>query len=151
MEATYANSLPPEVLAEVTAQAHEDAENVARLIKTGKFHRPAEEDGAPTAILLGLGLASRLQRCEKAGLDSLPGIELPTSKSVLETVQRLGDGPDLKLFVATLFARLSSFFAEVYAWAGPVELQAQIAISAEFDEASLDAIAAFLYENRQSQ
>ena len=149
MDAVPANVLSPDVLAEITAQAHEDAENAARLIRTGQFHASTEGGSVPIAILLGLGLASRLQRCERAGLNALPGIALPNSEDVVETIHRLGGGPELKLFVATLFSQLSPFFCEVYAWAGPTELQAQLAIHAELDESSLDAIATFLYENRQ--
>jgi hypothetical protein len=119
--------------------------------------RPAR---LPAGLLLDLGAAMRLLAWEAAGLDPGRIAGLPTAhEAVLSafrdaTPARPGEPPAGTSAPppvgppGSLAARALEAFARHFAWAGHLELGADVALDAADEDALLEAVADFLWTNR---
>jgi hypothetical protein len=139
-----------DLIAAVIADARDDAHLVADYLEAHGVHGdPARPIAIPADFLLGLAAALRLQEWERLGLRFHLDSGLPTAARALEDVLGTLSGtssPDPELptrVLAVSVQRLS--------WHGSADWQAAIALDRLDDEASLDALAEFLFAHRHSE
>ena len=111
---------------------------------------PARPIALPDAFLLELGAALRLLEWERRGLTAHTDAGLPPSGQALREAFRHLDAPGAAPgpLGDTLAYRVMVFFAERFAWAGREELDADVAMGEADEDALLDALADFLWDNR---
>lgn len=154
--------IPPDILALFPAeQAHYAADQaacdadrvVAHLTAVGLADRPGQNCKLPPGILLDLGAILRMRAWETAGLTVHRDAGLPSAEDAME------------ILIDTLFeaARNSAALARTgilardvfrvamtrFAWSGPVEMNAEVALHIPNEDALIDALAQLLWANRR--
>ena len=155
-------TLPPDIARRYPAEqvrfaadgAAEEAEWVAAFLTAAGF-APGETCGFTAGLLLDLGGMVRLRAWEAAGLDVHCEAGLPTAHGALEHIIGIitaaaADPAELAragiLGRAVFDLRMSRF-----AWAGPTEFRADVALDAPDDQVLIEILADFFWASRLCQ
>ena len=135
------NSRSPEMIAAVRAIVYEQAEAVFSFLKDFGIGFDL-----PTNFLQRLGAVFQLVKWEAGGFPLHREIGLPSARdAAAEALSTVSDAIDpMKLVVPVMRLALARF-----AWHGGQELNAELSIHGQLDDSYLDAIAEFLWKNRQ--
>ncbi len=141
------SDFPADMIAAVAANAARDADCVGLFLnRLGLGATPERPRPMPARFLLHLGAALRLLVWEAQGFFIHRAAGLPEARQAIrDAFQSLAepDADPTELCVAVL--RLS---AERFAWSGPPELGADIALDEAQENALLEALADFLWARR---
>jgi hypothetical protein len=139
------HDFPGEMVTAVAVDAARDAERVRLFLKhLGIEAAPDKPCRLPAGFLLHLGAALRLLAWETQGFFCHRAAGLPEARQAIRDAFRSRADPT-ELSVAVL--RLS---VERFAWSGPLDLTADVALDDLTDEAALDALAEFLWATRHT-
>ncbi|MDB6085821.1 MAG: hypothetical protein JWN43_3702 [Gammaproteobacteria bacterium] len=146
--------IPPSLLRSLVRDALEDAQNVIRLLEALGIHPRAEGVTLflPAEFLLGLGAWARLFRWERLGITLHRDSGIGSADEVLRRVflQLAQKQEDESAFGPSLWNRLIHFTARRLACTGQELLGAEVTLqeNQSDDEALLDALAHFIWQNR---
>jgi hypothetical protein len=144
---------PPELIARVTEQATQDAENVAILLQAFSL---APSDGSersyPAEFLVEVGVAARVLVSEMHGIGLFQrGVRLTAGDILLrvfeDTTRRLRD-PSAPASTLDLVDAVFRLNMERLAWTGPRDLQAEIMLDFPDEDALVESLAQILWNNR---
>jgi len=141
---------PPELIDRVASLAERDAGLTAEFLgAVGLAPPPGEACRLPARVLLELGAAMRLLAWEEEGLDCRRA-GLPIARDAIlrvfrEATDLLRDpsGP-----APTLGRDVFGFTVDHLAWAGPKDLRAEILLDFPDEDALVEVMARFLWDNR---
>jgi hypothetical protein len=149
-------TLPAELLAAITREAIQDADDVAALLAALGFQRPSPETPLPlpAPLLLGLGAAVRSLRWEAQGVRLHIERGMPTGDAAVREVFRRaaadgGSGSDGR-FERELCRDVLRLAASHFAWEGPEALGTDVVLGEVEDERLLDAVARMIWAQRHS-
>jgi hypothetical protein len=141
------SDIPADMVAAVAANAARDADCVGLFLnRLGLGATPERPRPMPAAFLLHLGAALRLLTWEAQGFFFHRAAGLPEAPQPIRAAFESLAEPDAdptELCVAVL--RLS---VERFAWSGPPELGADVALDEAQEDALLEALADFLWARR---
>jgi hypothetical protein len=142
--------IPSDLMEAIVTQAKLDADRVSAFLRALGFPDvPDNPAGIVRTFLLELKAAFRLREWERNGIPTTQEFGLPRWEEALKYAFGLlrGDhdpGPQL-------FERVSLLFVYRFAWHARREWRATVAVGSFDDEASLDAVALFLWKTRHSR
>jgi hypothetical protein len=144
---------PGEQVRFAAAGAAEEAESATTFLASAGLAPPAGETrGLPRGILLDIGGMVRLRAWEAAGLDAHRRAGLMTADEALEHIidvlTRAAADPAELARAGALGRAVFDLRMSRFAWAGPMEYQADIALDTPDEEALIDALAKFLWGSR---
>jgi hypothetical protein len=150
-------TLPAELLAAITREAMQDADDVAALLAAFGFQRPspgAPPQRLPAPLLLGLGAAVRTLRWEAQGVRLHIERGMPTGDAAVREVFRraaadAGSGSEGR-FERELCRDVLRLAASHFAWEGPEALGTDMVLGEVEDERLLDAVARMIWAQRHS-
>ena len=136
-------------------QAHRSADQVAALLRElgmlpANGDRPATPVALPAEFLLGLDLVLRFATWERSRIFVHVEAGLPDAEDLFARVILLQHGPELQALVTSIAAKSIELFYQHFVWSVGVELQVDLAMSGDVDDAFLDAVADFLWQHRHS-
>jgi hypothetical protein len=141
------NDFPAEMVTAVAVEATRDADRVGLFLDhLGLEGTPEKPLPLPAGFLLHLGAALRLLTWEAQGFFSHRQAGLPEAQQAIRDAFRSLANPDAdptELCVAVL--RLS---VDRFAWSGPSDLGADIALDETQEDALLETLADFLWAQR---
>jgi hypothetical protein len=145
---------PPELIARVTEQATQDAENVAILLQAFSL---APSDGSkrsyPAEFLLEVGAAARVLVWEMHGIGLFQrGVRLTAGDILLrvfeDATRRLRD-PSTPASTLEFVYVVFHLNTERLAWTGPRDLQAEIMLDFPDEDVLVESMAQLLWDNRR--
>ena len=143
--------IPVDLITVVAEEAARDADRVDLFLRSfgpeGSTNPPSP---LPAAFLLELAAALRLLVWEDCGLSTHLDAGLPPSRQALREVLLTPAAPEVTPgpLNESLAYRVMVLFAERFAWAGREELDVDVAMGEADEDALLDALADFLWDNR---
>jgi hypothetical protein len=148
--------IPADLLQAVVRNAERDAHLVGRFL-TGMANRPGCEWLAnrplrlPAHLLLGLAAGLRLGFWEHQGFHVHRDAGLPPAREVLHEVFALAYDPEGPARMVPLVVRVNGLARDSFAWAGRLELNADVVLGPVDDDATLEALADFLWNCRSRE
>jgi hypothetical protein len=147
------SSVPTELILAVAREAERDAEMVGHFLDAlsetpaGSWltDRPAH---LPAHFLLGLGGAMRLLLWEQKGIRIHQVTGLPSAREALLDVFRAVSDPEARARACQLAPRIVALFIQHFAWAGRIELDADVLLDPVDEDMALEALADFLWDQR---
>jgi hypothetical protein len=136
-----------DLIAAIIADASDDAHLVADFLEAHGVHGdPAQPITIPADVLLGLAAALRLREWERLGLRIHLDHGLPAADRALADV--LGSLVGTAVVDTELPTRVMAVSVARLSWHGATDWRAAIVLDRLDDEASLDALAEFLFAHR---
>jgi hypothetical protein len=144
-----ARDFPPDMLNAVGAAAVRDADAVGLFLQhLGLTGSPQQPRKLPAGFLLHLAAALRLSHWQTQGFCFHHAAGLPPADQAIgDAFDALADANANPSELCLAVMRLS---LERFAWNGPRDLNADIALDELSDEAALDVLAQFLWTNRHA-
>lgn len=150
MESAELLEVPPELREAIELDAVQDAERVAQWLHRFESKHSLEKQRVwPAGFLLDLAAALRLQHWETLGLTVHLENGLPDSAAAFKTAGRnLLAALHERECGTRLISQVHPVFAERFCWMAKVELCADVVICFSSEEGYLEAIAEFVWQNR---
>jgi hypothetical protein len=147
MHSPSASDFPADLISAVAGSAARDADHVGLFLhEMGLSASPDQPCRLPARFLLHLGAALRLLIWEAQGFFCHQAAGLPPARQAIRAAfQALRDPDDDSSALCLQVLRLA---VERFAWNGPRDLHAEIAVDDLDDEAALDLLAEFLWAAR---
>ena len=143
------DNLPADLVNAACAQAARDADYVGLFLHSlGLSASPDQPGRLPARFLFHLAAALRLLVWESQGFFVHQAAGLPSADQALRDAFRALLDPDANS--TELGIQVLRLSLERFAWNGPRDLNADIALDELSDEAALDALAQFLWTNRHA-
>jgi hypothetical protein len=142
------SSVPPHLIQAVIRDAEHTADRVGAFLTTLGLQPPVR---LPADFLLGLGAALRLLEWEQTGISLHLEVGLPPARQAMYDVVRVVTSPAEPATAErarSLAGRVMDLSVERFAWAGQVELNADVTLGEAEEELLLDALADFLWAHR---
>jgi hypothetical protein len=140
---------PAEMVTAVAADAARDAARVGRFLEhLGLGATPEQPRPLPAAFLLHLGAALRLLAWEAQGFCFHRQAGLPEARQAIRDAFRSLADPGAD--PTALGAAVLRLAVERFAWGGPRDLDADVALDDLTDDAALEALAAYLWATRHT-
>ena len=144
---------PPELVQAVACEAAEDADRVGLFLR--ELNHGLARRGQtlprrlPAGLLLGLGAALRLLAWEGTGSRAhLPADLPPAMKAIRDLFAALGKRPaSLEALARELVLRVVRAWVDHFAWHGRAAWGADLVLGGAEEDALVDALADFLWEN----
>jgi hypothetical protein len=149
---TDLSTFPTDLVRATVLNAARDAEYAARLLEllgqtpAGRWF--AEKPVLPPAFLLCLGAAMRLLMWEQNSIRIHLAAGLPPAREALRDVFHSPIDPEAASRIEDLPERVFRLSVEHFAWAGRIELAADVTLDPVDEEMALEALADFLWNYR---
>jgi hypothetical protein len=139
--------VPTDMITAVAAAAARDADRVAHFLHTlGLSASPDQPRRLPAAFLLHLAAALRLLLWERQGFFFHQAAGLPSARQALHAAFHALHHPDAD--PSPFCIQVLRLSLERFAWNGPRDLHADIALDDLSDDAALDVLAELLWACR---